>query len=81
MCIGRNWTDDIFILNVKKFENSKGETVLGVTIDSKLIFDNHIKKSAKKLVKALCTFKFLLIARKGNCYFKAWLSHNLVTAF
>ena len=61
MCIGRNCTDDIFILNVKKFENSKGETILGVTIDSKLTFDNHIKKVQESWSETLCTFKFLLI--------------------
>ena len=64
MCIGRNWTDDIFILNVKKFENSKGETILGVTIDSKLIFDNHIKKSAKKLVRSSLHFQVFINSNK-----------------
>ena len=48
MCIGKNCADDTFIHNVKKFKNSKEETILGVTIDNKLTFSSRIKKVCNK---------------------------------
>ena len=40
--------DDKFIHISKNFKNNKEEINLGVTIDSKLIFDSHIKRMCKE---------------------------------
>ena len=44
MCSGKYCADDTFLRNGKKFENNKEEDDLGVTIESKLTLDNHIKR-------------------------------------
>ena len=47
-------------------ENSKEEVILGITIDNKLTFDNHIKsmcrKAGQKLNDKTSTFEHLLQA-------------------
>ena len=48
MCIGKNRADDTFLHNVKKFKNSKEETIVGVIIDKKLSFNSHINRICKK---------------------------------
>ena len=48
MCIGNNCTNYTLIHNGKMFENSKGETILGVTIDNKLTFDSLVKMMCKE---------------------------------
>ena len=48
MCSGKYCADDTFLRNGKKFENSKEEDVLGVTTESKLTLDSHIKRMLKQ---------------------------------
>lgn len=48
MCSGKYCADDTFLRNGKKFENSKEEDILGVTTESKLTLDSHIKRMLKQ---------------------------------
>ena len=53
MSAGKNTGSDIFKFENVFLGNSKGEVILGITIDSKLISDSHIKRICRK---AGCTF-------------------------
>ena len=49
MSIGKNCTNDTIIHNGKMFENRKEKkTILVITIDNKLTFDNHINMMCKE---------------------------------
>ena len=48
MCIGKNTESDIFKFENVFLENSKEEVILGIAIDNKLTFDNHIKSICRK---------------------------------
>ena len=48
MCIRKNTESDIFKFENVCLENSIEELILGVTIDNKLTFDNHIKSICRK---------------------------------
>ena len=48
MCIRKNTESDIFKFENVCVENSKEEVILGITIDSKLTFDSHIKRICRK---------------------------------
>ena len=48
MCLGRNTENATFRFNQKVYENSKEETILGITIDNKLTFYSHVKEICKK---------------------------------
>ena len=53
MCIGRYTKNDRFEFDNLLLENSKEEVVLGITIDNKLTFDNHIKNICRKAEQKL----------------------------
>ena len=44
MCLGKNKENNTFNFENKFLTNSKEEVILGLTIDNKLSFDNHVKK-------------------------------------
>ena len=71
MCIGKNTESDIF-----KFENSKEEVILGITIGNKLTFDSHIKsiygKAGQKL-SALSRISPYLETDEKELLFKSML--------
>ena len=48
MCIGKSTESDIFKFENVFLENSKEEVILGIAIDNKLTFDNHIKSICRK---------------------------------
>ena len=48
VCIGKNTESDVFKFENVCLENSKEEVILGITIDSKLTFDSHIKTMCRK---------------------------------
>ena len=48
MFLGKNKENDTFNFGNISFNNSKEEVILSLTIDSKLSFDNHVKKICKK---------------------------------
>ena len=69
MCIGRNTQNNKFEFDNLLLENSKEEVVLGVTVDSKLTFDSHIKhmrrKAGEKLSALLRITNYLQPSQKG----------------
>ena len=48
MCLGKNKENDTFNFGNISLNNSKEEMILGLTIDNKLSFDNHVKKICRK---------------------------------
>ena len=48
MYLGNKTEKAEFSFDGKIFENSKGETILGVAIDNKLTFYNHMKELCEK---------------------------------
>ena len=54
MCLGKNKENDTFNFGNISLKNSKGEVILGLTIDNKLSFDNHVKKICRKASQKTC---------------------------
>ena len=54
MCLGKNKENDTFNFGNKSFKNSKEEVILGLTIDNKFSFDNHVKKICRKASQKTC---------------------------
>ena len=52
--LGKNKEKDTFNFENISFKNSKEEVILGLTIDSKLSFDNHVKKICRKASQKAC---------------------------
>ena len=48
MCLGDNTENEIFFFNNILMEDSKEQKILGVIIDNRLNFKNHISKLCKK---------------------------------
>ena len=48
MCLGKDYVRDLLRFCGEVLETSKLETVLGIQIDSKLNFENHIKSLCSK---------------------------------
>ena len=48
MCLGKNKENETFIFKDTIMNNRKEEKILGVTIDNKLTFNNHIRELCKK---------------------------------
>ena len=48
MCLGKNKENDAVNFGNISLENSKEEVILGLAIDNKLSFDNHVKKICRK---------------------------------
>ena len=54
MCLDKNKENDTFNFGNTSLKNSKEEVILGLTIDSKLSFDNHVTKTfVEKQLKRL----------------------------
>ena len=74
MCLGKSHVSDSLIFCGEVIEASEIETVLGIQIDNKLNFENHIKslcsKASQKL-GALQRFSNLLDAQKKNLLFNS----------
>ena len=54
MCFGKNKENDTFNFGNISLKNSKEEVILGLTIDNKLSFDNHVKRICRKASKKTC---------------------------
>ena len=54
MCLGKNKENDEFNFGNISLKNSKREVILGLTIDNKLSFDNHVKKICRKASQKTC---------------------------
>ena len=54
MCLGKNKENDTFNFGNISLNNSKEEVILGLTIDNKLCFDNHVKKICRKASQKTC---------------------------
>ena len=54
MCLGKNKESDTFNFGNISLNNSKGETILGLAIENKLSFDNHVKKICRKVSQKTC---------------------------
>ena len=54
MCLGKNKDNDIFNFENISLKNSKEEVILGLSIDNKLSFDNHVKKMCRKASQNAC---------------------------
>ena len=54
MCLGKNKENDTFNFENISLKNSKQELILGLTIDNKLSFDNHVKKVCRKANQKTC---------------------------
>ena len=48
MCLGSKTEKVVFSIDGNLFENSEEKTILGVTIDNKFTFYNHIKGLCKE---------------------------------
>ena len=48
MCLGKNKENDAVNFGNISLKNSKEEVILGLAIDNKLSFDNHVKKICRK---------------------------------
>ena len=60
MCFGKDTGNETFIFKGLVMKSSKGQKILGVTIDNKLTFKSHIKNLCKKNVtKNRCFIKTL----------------------
>ena len=57
ICLGKNKENNAFNFGNISLENSKVEVILGLTIDNKLSFDNHVKKFVEKQVKRLVHYQ------------------------
>ena len=53
MCMGNDVENDDFIFNGMKLENSNKEVILGITIDKKLTFNEHVKEVCQKAAQKL----------------------------
>ena len=53
-CRSINKENDTFNFENISIKNSKGEKILGLTIDNKLSLDNHVKKICKKASQKTC---------------------------
>ena len=63
MCLGKwNKEKDTFNLENISLKSSKEEVILGLTIDNKLSFDNHVKKTCRKASQKACA-----LSRISNC--------------
>ena len=71
MCIGKNTESDIFKFENVCLENSKEEVILGITIDSKLTFDSHIKSMCRKAGQKLSRLSPYLEIDKEELLFKS----------
>ena len=54
MYLGKNKENDTFNFGNISLNNSKEEVILGLTIDNKLSFDNHVKKICRKASQKTC---------------------------
>ena len=74
MCLGKDYVSDLLRFCGEVLENSELKTLLGIQIDNKLNFENHIKslcsKASQKL-GALQRFSNLLDAQKKNLLFSS----------
>ena len=57
MCLGKNKENDIFNFENITLGNSKEDVMLGLTIDNKLSFDNHVKKICRKVSQKTCALE------------------------
>ena len=53
-CLGKTKEDDTCNFGNISLKNSDKEVILGLTIDNKLSFDNHVKKICRKASKKTC---------------------------
>ena len=58
MCLGKNKESNTFNFENKFLKNCK-EVILGLTIDNKLSFDNHVKKISRKASQKTCALSRL----------------------
>ena len=54
MCLAKSKENDTFNFGHRSLKNSKGKVILGLTIDNKLSFDNHVKKICRKASQKTC---------------------------
>ena len=76
MCIRKNFADDMFLHNDKKFKYSKEETILGVITDKKLSFDRHISRICKKTgqkLSALSQISAFIDLNKSQILFQSMI--------
>ena len=80
MCIGKNTGQGILIFEYLCSTNNKEEEILGVTIDKKLNFNHHIKRSLEKLVrKSFLSPEYLdtlTMIKEDSCLI-VWSDRNL----
>ena len=78
MSIGKD-THDVFYYDNFTLKNSNEEEILGVTIDRKLTFHQHIKKMCRKAVQklnVLLTLSHTLVPIKVTQYTLPWSNLN-----
>ena len=54
ICLGKNKENDTFNFGNISLKNSKEGVILGLTVDNKLPFDNHVKKICRKASQKTC---------------------------
>ena len=54
MCLGKSKENDAFNFGNISLNKSKEKVILGLTIDNKLSFDNHVKKICRKTSQKTC---------------------------
>ena len=59
-CFRQNRVNETFVFDNTKIKNSKKEKILGVIIDIKLRFKNHVKNLCKKASQEICALSRLI---------------------
>ena len=76
MCLGKNKEYDTFKFGNISLNNSKEEVILGLTIDNKLSFDNHIMKICRKASQKTSTSSRIsnyLDSKQQETYFEGMI--------
>ena len=70
MCLGKNIENETYFFNNTEMKNISEEKILGITIDNKLKFKNHVKSLCKKASQKIWTLSRLTIylndSKKNN---------------
>ena len=76
MYLGKNKENDTFKFGKISLNNSKEEVILGLTINNKLSFDNHVKKTCRKASQKTCALSRIsnyLGSKQKEIFFKGMI--------
>ena len=59
-CLRQNRVNETFVFDNTNIKNSKEEKILGVIIDIKLRFKNHVENLCKKASQEICALSLLI---------------------